>query len=835
MEQPFKRRRVSRDDFTDEELRHRRARNDLRLKSAFERIFEKYGKDFTGIGDEIDLETGKIVVDRGHLSSLGDETDPGREEDLFDELDDEIWSGETRATTKQGHVRPRDNISPSENSLCSDLATEMRDSSQSFPSFDSLTGDAKLGILATDFDELGRLRGNKSRSNPKAHSPIYPAQAVQNENILEPKWRAPSLSDKVSTCQENPQAQNFLFSDACENRSVSPPGKSLWGLSERVRKHQLARRTDTGTPLSKLSGLSLSSIKQTHVRQSMTSLTCDWSNISINQILEQSLNDLSITNREALLSICKFARSLPWTQYEDHKLHYLKSEARVTDSQLAAAFPNRSETDIKERWLILHPNDENSIAHGARHRNDTPVHSISTSDVVNHGNALSSAHLRPQEEPISPVPIEGQPLKLYDTPKQQTPPVKPREIKQIPSTDPQAHHDSSQVPKVGTSVDLPIDLTFFDGEEATESAGSKYRLENSDRLSKQSEEAVNRTQGILKRVTRKSAAFNEAKERPFMKSKGAFQGCETDAYLYSEIPEVQDQAFPGSVSQPVPTSKKRNRLIVKAKRAKQLALNREASRVQRQKPSTPSKSMTSPLETSTEALPSSLVSTRSSRSSQLLKENNKNIDSYMSQSKESSTRSLKSKSPVNASTVANIQCTNSTFIDRPGTISSDGRKSDPNQICTKCSSTIIIKGEGILMKGLCSICFSQISRRPSSLERSTSLYEADRRKKIPNNNSGHTELRNREDSVDMDCLLEAQPIKIITPAKVRPQKLSSALSSTSTHTKDMKRKSIPLRTRVIDNLSGDELSMPVRNIRKSSFSKIISPDANTSRTKPVSV
>ena len=42
----------------------------FKLKSTFEHIFEKYDKDFSDIGDEIDLATGEIVVDNGHLRSM---------------------------------------------------------------------------------------------------------------------------------------------------------------------------------------------------------------------------------------------------------------------------------------------------------------------------------------------------------------------------------------------------------------------------------------------------------------------------------------------------------------------------------------------------------------------------------------------------------------------------------------------------------------------------------------------------------------------------------------------------------------------------------------------
>ncbi|RYP64904.1 hypothetical protein DL770_009112 [Monosporascus sp. CRB-9-2] len=54
-----------------------RAKAATRLKSTFEHIFEKYEKDFTGVGDEIDLETGEIVVNNGHLESLREPNEDG--------------------------------------------------------------------------------------------------------------------------------------------------------------------------------------------------------------------------------------------------------------------------------------------------------------------------------------------------------------------------------------------------------------------------------------------------------------------------------------------------------------------------------------------------------------------------------------------------------------------------------------------------------------------------------------------------------------------------------------------------------------------------------------
>jgi Centromere protein Scm3 len=80
MEPPLKRPRLSmfsRDLPPDETLTRARWRNDLSLKSRFEAIFEKYAQDFTGIGDEIEVATGKVVVSNGHLEAMEDEKDTG--------------------------------------------------------------------------------------------------------------------------------------------------------------------------------------------------------------------------------------------------------------------------------------------------------------------------------------------------------------------------------------------------------------------------------------------------------------------------------------------------------------------------------------------------------------------------------------------------------------------------------------------------------------------------------------------------------------------------------------------------------------------------------------
>ena len=80
MEPPLKRPRLSifANMGPDPELDEARHSNDMVLKSRFEAIFEKYAHDFTDIGDVVDLNTGQIEQDNGHLRGIEDEKDTGQ-------------------------------------------------------------------------------------------------------------------------------------------------------------------------------------------------------------------------------------------------------------------------------------------------------------------------------------------------------------------------------------------------------------------------------------------------------------------------------------------------------------------------------------------------------------------------------------------------------------------------------------------------------------------------------------------------------------------------------------------------------------------------------------
>ncbi|KAF5658313.1 hypothetical protein FHETE_9967 [Fusarium heterosporum] len=125
--------RIRRDP--DIQLALKRANADHKLKSTMAHIIEKYSRNFEGIGDEIDMVTGEIVVNNGHLRSMRDEGDveglwmegdSNVDEDdgiLLEDLTDEYSENEVQVN------EVRDSQSDDENSQVS--TTEKQDTGPS--------------------------------------------------------------------------------------------------------------------------------------------------------------------------------------------------------------------------------------------------------------------------------------------------------------------------------------------------------------------------------------------------------------------------------------------------------------------------------------------------------------------------------------------------------------------------------------------------------------------------------------------------------------------------------------------------------------------------------
>ncbi|KAI1827178.1 hypothetical protein F4861DRAFT_435458 [Xylaria intraflava] len=87
------------------ELDKGRAKAATRLKSAFEDIFEKYGKDFTGADDVINFYTDEIEVDNGHVQSLANQKNDATEDPISSDEESRILNGKSNARGKKSRSR----------------------------------------------------------------------------------------------------------------------------------------------------------------------------------------------------------------------------------------------------------------------------------------------------------------------------------------------------------------------------------------------------------------------------------------------------------------------------------------------------------------------------------------------------------------------------------------------------------------------------------------------------------------------------------------------------------------------------------------------------------
>ncbi|KAL3465299.1 centromere protein Scm3-domain-containing protein [Aspergillus heterothallicus] len=272
MERMLKRKRLSLSPETEAEnesdlshvgLQEARAQNDLRLKSIFEGIFEKYGRDFTDVGDEIDLQTGDILVNNGHLNTLNEEDNTGAIEDWL--LDSEPSApsneragspGETNVTT--GHHTEENNDGEaneqhSRREVMSSLSQMLLEPKESRGAKDEAAGttseaeddrssvDSLLDTALCVQDMHAREVGTSETVTEKAISRIELSDQSQSKHngrldeTVDPTWPVPEISTKLTT----PTVLNRSIRRPISStvRSQSPPGSaSLWALPLQSRR-----------------------------------------------------------------------------------------------------------------------------------------------------------------------------------------------------------------------------------------------------------------------------------------------------------------------------------------------------------------------------------------------------------------------------------------------------------------------------------------------------------------------------------------------------------------------------------------------------------------------
>ncbi|PYI03890.1 hypothetical protein BO78DRAFT_188663 [Aspergillus sclerotiicarbonarius CBS 121057] len=279
MERPTKRPRLSMEaepegEVDDIDIHEARAQNDLRLKSIFEGIFEKYGKDFTDVGDEIDLQTGKIVVDNGHIEAMEGEDDTGEQSGwLFEaglsapsnpeahnvaldgsaqQPDAEI-GGDAAGDDGTPSQHPPASI-PSQTGLAPDQSWEAMtneaanddpDTNDDRSSVDSLL-DTALYVQNNPDGSRGRKamadatgKPATEKANPAAEASAQ-SKGVKISEAVEAIWRVPEISGDFATPAWNKSRPAPSLNLV---RSQSPPGTgSIWALPWSSRRSSGPKR-----------------------------------------------------------------------------------------------------------------------------------------------------------------------------------------------------------------------------------------------------------------------------------------------------------------------------------------------------------------------------------------------------------------------------------------------------------------------------------------------------------------------------------------------------------------------------------------------------------------
>ena len=341
MEPQSKRRRLTGTSYTGNELHVRRAQNDRRLKSIFESIFEKYERDFDGIGDEIDMETGEIVVNNGHLQRMTSERDTGDAKYSPERLGDSDY--EDSDSLVEYSKRPS---APPKSSKAGDAAfgEESEASEQSDFDADSLMGDApadshphKVGkksrrvISIPSDDEEDELASsdmewasyNENRLGVQERFSLFKDRpSFLDEPAVDPIWRAPPLPNISGPKREWEKVEMTSVHEMREYSDDERAGISLWTpeVNKRSRRRQANANSTSQQSLSFVRGQENDA--------------------------DGLLSD-SIDPEPASRNIFK------WTQEEDELLIHLKTTTNISGAALASYFPERQGNAIPSHWNYM--------------------------------------------------------------------------------------------------------------------------------------------------------------------------------------------------------------------------------------------------------------------------------------------------------------------------------------------------------------------------------------------------------------------------------------------------------------------------------------------------
>lgn len=341
MEPPLKRSRLFRSNDPDTDLHERRARNDSRLKSIFESIFDKYGKDFEGVGDEIDMRTGEIVVNNGHILGMIDERDAGDAESSSEELESGYYSEDEDPETPISSYEHHEIAQKLDDSGDEALTAKPEASWRSDDDADSLMGAIEAEQPSVETDSISRVEdivsdpGEDELANSDFEwmTPRHIRAVAQDrwrhrklelesldDSTIEPAWRAPSISKARPSSQEILDTRMTSIDEVQDDPDSEGQGVSLWAPEGKKRRRLRSRKShapDRQSPLIRQEGFDA----------------------------RESLSDSSISGH--------VFRKYYWTQEEEDLLRQLKTTTTLTCREMQPYFPHRHGQSISLHWFAM--------------------------------------------------------------------------------------------------------------------------------------------------------------------------------------------------------------------------------------------------------------------------------------------------------------------------------------------------------------------------------------------------------------------------------------------------------------------------------------------------
>ena len=340
MEPPSKRQRLTGSSYPEIDLHARRAQNDFRLKSIFESIFEKYGRDFDGIGDEIDLKTGEIVVNNGHIQGMSNERDAGGSGYSTKKLGDSDHDGHALIEYTQEHSEAPGSSDPGD----ADVVEESEASEQSDFVADSLMGDvpgsshlqqlgekSRRAVSVPSDDEEDELASsdvewathNKDRPGVRERFSLLKDRfSFVDEPAIDPVWRAPPLPSNTRLERERERIGLTSVDDVRECSDEERAGISLW--TPEIKKRPVRRHASADS----ISARSLSFKRG------------------------QENNDGGLLSHSSD-SEPDSQQRVRWTQEEDELLIHLKMTTNLSSAEMEPYFQERQRKAIGSHWTYM--------------------------------------------------------------------------------------------------------------------------------------------------------------------------------------------------------------------------------------------------------------------------------------------------------------------------------------------------------------------------------------------------------------------------------------------------------------------------------------------------